>query len=234
MGGLTITGKHIRNHEAQGLPAVHRNTEQDLPSDERWVRACLTIANYDAQNAGSQAAGEFLSAYLVVRYSIPPPPWVISSDDAGTLMCEPYGKLSNMIRAELKRVLDPARHRSRAQIDVMIEDIKVHTSLQLLPNSSLRHVHRYEAENDEAIRGLLWAYLMDPDRPFGKSLRRCQHKDCRAYFFVKYGPKGGGNQKYCSDDCALSADRAMGAERTRRYRARKRREAKRDQGSKKT
>jgi hypothetical protein len=70
-----------------------------------------------------------------------------------------------------------------------------------------------------ALAFTLWL-LLDPQRPFGSDLCRCQYSACRQFFFRRpaKGGIGAPRRRYCSDGHAKAADTEQAAERMRRTR----------------
>lgn len=134
--------------------------------------------------------------------------------------------LRKLVRQALEEVLKSipaARRRWRARIDVMLDGVAVDTELQLLHNGRLVHQHRYAPRDDEAALALLWAFLLDPDRPFGQEVRACGLPGCSKYFLAEKNPGGGRRRVYCSDEHSYEADKLRAAARNAKSRKRRNR-----------
>lgn len=117
-------------------------------------------------------------------------------------------ELGHRLYAEISSfVSDPAgfRRRRRAAIDVMIEDVKVETTLELQPDGRIEHKHNYRTPNDEAIVGLCLAFLCDPRFP-NDEVRLCKLETCERVFFRR-----GSKRQYCSQGCSDAGDRLQAA-----------------------
>lgn len=106
------------------------------------------------------------------------------------------------------------RRSRRTAIDVWLDDVKVRTTLELLPNGRIEHRHHYSAPSDDAVVGLCLAILCDPRLSRGE-VRLCKSAPCRRIF-----RRLGSKRVYCSDQCTERADRILAVARNREKRRR--------------
>lgn len=113
-------------------------------------------------------------------------------------------------------VADPSafRKRRRSAIDVMLDDVKVATTLELQHDGRIEHRHTYSTPTDEAIVGLCLALLCDPRFP-PDEVRLCKLDSCRRVF-----RRLGSKRRYCSDGCTEKADHIFAVDRNREKRRR--------------
>lgn len=106
------------------------------------------------------------------------------------------------------------RRRRRAAADVLIDEVRVHTTLSLRPDGRIEHLHSYRTTSDDAVVGLCIAILRDP-RLARDEVRRCALDSC-GRLFRRLGTK----RVYCSPACTESGDHLLAVERNRRKRQR--------------
>lgn len=207
--------------------------QPDLLSDRGYVQACINLANNPCDFDDDLVESEFepapdaglINCFLTI----------MRFDDPGLTLTihEAFARLHRRAAKELREILrtalmdackstSAARKRYRSRVDVMLDGVAVDTELHLRDDWRLGHRHRYKPQDHEAALALLWVFLLDPDRPFYSELRRCQLSTCQKFFLAEKNPAGGPRRKYCTTDCAYSADKIKAA-RERAPRSRKRR-----------
>src|SRR6266478_8066858 len=85
------------------------------------------------------------------------------------------------VRAALERFLKAGGKGDRAlraKADAAIDQIGVRTELRFSERGTLEHLHSYTAGTGDGPLGLFLAFLLDPDRRFGRDLRRCRLPAC--------------------------------------------------------
>lgn len=126
------------------------------------------------------------------------------------------------VRSALERFLKGSHRALRATADAAIDQVRVgETRLRISERGTLEHEHSYVAGIGDGPLGLFLAFLLDPDRRFGRDLRRCRLPDCGRFFFVPLNRKGGRIPAYCPDTDHQRRHDAMNApKRAKKHRDR--------------
>jgi hypothetical protein len=105
---------------------------------------------------------------------------------------------------------------------VAIEGVRIgSTELSFSGRGTLEYVHSYVTGTRDGPLGLFLAFLLDPERPFGQSLRRCRLRGCERFFFVPPARRGGPIPAFCpGTDHQRRHDARSSAKRAKEYRAR--------------
>jgi hypothetical protein len=216
---------------------LHRQKPLAAPSHpmnlgaERYVDACLALANWHPDSdpaVGLKAYGWVCTNAEEASHLLERPIteeamewWQSVSGDEGDAAFRKIGDLSELLRARLDQFLcakGQTLQALRASANVAVSEIKVDTELEIAPNGQLVHIHRYFPGGGDGVVGMLMAFLLDPNLPFGAAVRRCALESCRIFFLANSGAKGGPKRRYCRPKHQLDADAIHAVERVRRRR----------------
>jgi hypothetical protein len=193
-------------------------------SDEHYMLLALDLANWrpgaevpDGANAAWKRLTTDTSQWTLR--------WATIRTDPSIKVSEEALEFGRQVRANFERLLagDPkALKAMRATADAALDQVKVRTQLRMSERGALVHLHSYTAGGGDGPLGLFLSFLLDPDRRFGRDLRRCRLPDCGRFFFVPLGRKGGRIPSYCPDtDHQRRHDAQRAPIRVQRHRNRK-------------
>jgi hypothetical protein len=179
--------------------AAQSDEIRDL-SDENYMMYVLNLANWRAGDVPDFAN------YSWRRLTSDTSQWTGRHGnfrlDPSVEVAESALQFGGSVRSHLGRYL-AGDHRAlramRATADAAVDQIKVRTQLRVSERGALIHLHSYAAGAGDGPLGLFLSFLLDPDRRFGRDLRRCRLKECERFYFVPPRRKGGRIPSFCPD-----------------------------------
>ena len=165
-------------------------------SDEHYMLHVLDLANWQTGDVPGHA--NMVWSRLTSDTSKWTLRWGVFSNDPAIKVTQGAREFGQHARANLERYLaaDPKVLKAmRATADAAVEQVKVRTQLRVNELGVLVHLHSYTAGDGDGPLGLFLSFLLDPDRRFGRDLRRC--RQCGRFFFVPLGRKGGPIPLFC-------------------------------------